>query len=57
MHNKVIGNVSNDLDFNYLKGCQMKCNSLLSCGHACNTVCHVEDNSHLMIKCSYACNK
>lgn len=57
MHNKVIGNVSNDLDFNYLHSCKMKCNSLLPCGHFCNMVCHIEDSSHLSIKCTYACQK
>lgn len=57
MHDRAIGNVSNDLDFNSLKGCKMKCNFKLHCGHFCNQACHIEDSSHLMVNCLFTCQK
>jgi len=57
IHNKVIGSASNDLDFQNLTACKLKCNVKLSCGHFCKKLCHIEDSGHLMNKCSNACDR
>jgi len=57
IHNKIIGSASNDLDFQMLTPCQLKCNVKLSCGHLCQKLCHVEDSDHLMVKCLNVCNR
>ncbi|XP_050060549.1 NFX1-type zinc finger-containing protein 1-like [Aphis gossypii] len=57
IHNKIIGSASNDLDFQMLTLCQLKCNVKLSCGHLCQRLCHVEDSDHLTVKCLNMCNR
>ncbi|KAL9976038.1 hypothetical protein ACROYT_G013272 [Oculina patagonica] len=53
-HNNVT-KVRSSCDFTSFGGCKMPCGDRLVCGHACETPCHVSDQSHKKGWCSKLC--
>jgi len=59
IHSGITTTVAKCDDFNLIMegGCSMMCNSLISCGHYCKSICHSYDREHLEFKCMEPCNK
>lgn len=38
-------------------GCDLMCESQLSCGHMCTKLCHANDKEHRLYQCRETCGK